>query len=269
MTPSGAGAFRFVEEDLDGPFVVEANPNYWLPNAPSIEGITWFQGALQGLGGERRGPPRGRLRHRIREASIEDFDRIRDAGFTLLQKVNELLPFFYNINTNLEPWTNPHARHAWNAGFDRTELNDIAFGGQHTPVLWGWLGPTTIYHDPDEKFWEFDPEVVQMHLNAGGFEDGFEFDMVVKAEDPVYVDPSLYAQASLAQFGITMNVVQKPSPDFWAGFYAEQDPAFAGGMSMRADIWHNARLEPGRRRGPMTTFCHPTGIRRCRLPSPR
>ena len=76
-----------------------------------------------------------------------------------------------------------------------------------------------------------------MHLAAGGLEDGFEFDMVVKAEDPVYVDPSLYAQASLAQFGITMNVVQKPPPDFYAGFYAEQDPAFAGGMSMRADIW--------------------------------
>ena len=232
--PSGAGAFRFVEEELDGPFVVEANPNYWLPNAPSIEGITWFQGALQTVGNVE-----GLLAGDydiIFDASIEDFDRIRDAGFTLLTKSTNFM-FFWNINTNLGPWGNPHARHAFNAGFDRVELNEIAFGGLHTPVEWGWLGPTTIYHDPDEKFWGFDPEAVRMHLAAGGLEDGFEFDMVVKAEDPVYVDPSLYAQASLAQFGITMNVVQKPSPDFWAGFYAEQDPAFAGGMSMRADIW--------------------------------
>ena len=62
-------------------------------------------------------------------------------------------------------------------------LNDTVFGGYNTPVLWGWLGPATIYHDPDERFWEFDPEVVQMHLNAGGFEDGFEFDVSVNAAD--------------------------------------------------------------------------------------
>ncbi len=232
--PSGAGAFRFVEEELDGPFVVEANPNYWLPNAPSIEGITWFQGALQTVGNVE-----GLLAGDydiIFDATIEDFDRIRDAGFTLLRKSTNFM-FFWNINTNLGPWGNPHARHAFNAGFDRVELNEIVYGGLHTPVEWGWLGPTTIYHDPDEKFWGLDPEAVRMHLNAGGFEDGFEFDMVVKAEDPLYVDPSLYAQASLAQFGITMNVIQKPSPDFWAGFYGEQDPAFMGGMSMRADIW--------------------------------
>ena len=231
--PAGAGAFRFVEEDLDSPFVVEANPNYWLPNAPSIERITWFQGALQSVGNVE-----GLLAGDydvVREVSIEDFGRIRDGGFTLLEEVTNFV-FFYNINTNFEPWTNPHARHAWNAGFDRTELNDVAYGGQHNPALWGWLGPTTVYHD-GEKFWEFDPEVVKMHLNAGGFEDGFEFDMVVKAEDPLYVDPSLFAQASLAQFGITMNIVQKPSPDFFAGFFAEQDSGFMGGMGMRADIW--------------------------------
>ena len=232
--PSGAGAFRFVEEELDGPFVVEANPNYWLPNAPSVERITWFQGALQTVGNVE-----GLLAGDydiIFDASIEDFDRITDAGFTLLRQSTNFM-FFWNINTNLGPWGNPHARHAFNAGFDRVELNEIAYGGLHTPVEWGWLGPKTIYHDPDEKFWGLDPEAVRMHLNAGGFEDGFEFDMVVKAEDPLYVDPSLYAQASLAQFGITMNVVQKPPPDFYAGFYGEQDPAFMGGMSMRADIW--------------------------------
>ena len=134
--PAGAGAFRFVEEDLDGPFVVEANPNYWLPNAPSIERITWFQGALQSVGNVE-----GLLAGDydvVREVSIEDFGRIRDGGFTLLEEVTNFV-FFYNINTNFEPWTNPHARHAWNAGFDRTELNDTVFGGYNTPVLWGWL----------------------------------------------------------------------------------------------------------------------------------
>ena len=232
--PVGAGAFRFVEEELDSPFIVEANPNYWQPNAPSVERITWFQGTSQTTGNVN-----GLLAGDydiVSEVSIEDHGRIEDAGFNLqLAKTNTVL--FYNLNTNLGPWGNEHARHAFNAGFDRTELNDVAYGGYHTPALWGWFGPAVIYHDPDERFWEFDPERVRMHLAAGGLEDGFEFDMVVKADDPLYVDPALFAQAQLAQFGITMNVVQKPHPDFWAGFYAETDPAFAGGMSMRGDIW--------------------------------
>ncbi len=212
---------------------MEANPNYWLPNAPSIEGITWFQGALQSVGNVE-----GLLAGDydvVREVSIEDFGRIRDAGFTLLEEVVNII-YFWNINMNFEPWTNPHARHAFNAGFDRTELNEVAFGGQHTPALWGWLGPTTVHHD-GEKFWGYDPEAVRMHLAAGGLEDGFEFDMVVKAEDPLYVDPSLFAQAQLAQFGITMNIVQKPFPDFFAGFFAGEDPGFMGGMAMKADTW--------------------------------
>ena len=83
-----------------------------------------------------------------------------------------------------------------------------------------------------------------MHLAAGGFEDGFEFDMNVKAEDPLYVDPSLYAQASLAQFGITMNVDPEAlTPTSGLEFYAEQDPAFMGGMSMRGR--HLAACSPG------------------------
>ena len=44
----------------------------------------------------------------------------------------------------------------------------MVYDNLHTPVHWGWLGPATIYHDPDETFWEFDPEVVRMHLDAGG-----------------------------------------------------------------------------------------------------
>ena len=236
MTPAvGAGAFTIhVEEDLDSPFVVEANPNYWLPNAPSIERITWFQGALQSVGNVE-----GLLAGDydvVREVSIEDFGRIRDGGFTLLEEVTNFV-FFYNINTNFEPWTNPHARHAWNAGFDRTALNDTVFGGYNTPVLWGWLGPATIYHDPDERFWEFDPEVVQMHLNAGGFEDGFEFDVSVNAADLFATNQALFAQASLANFGITMNIEAKPSPDYWQGFMTSMDGSFFGGMSARADIW--------------------------------
>ncbi len=231
--PSGTGAFRFVEEELESPFVVEANPNYWLPNAPSVERITWLQGAT--TAGNTNALLAGDL-DMVWYPPAEDYGRIEDAGFNLQAEGNNAISF-WNVNTNFEPWTNPHARHAFNAGVDQEEIVEVAYGGDSVPALWGWLGPTTLYHDPDERFWEFDPEAVRMHLAAGGLEDGFEFDMNVKSDDPYYMDPSLLAQATLAQFGITMNIVPRPHPDFWARWYAEEDAAFAGGMSMAADTW--------------------------------
>ena len=237
--PVGTGAHVHVEEARDGPWVMDANPNYWKPNAPHVEGVTYFQGAsgqAQVSGGEVIAGLLAGDYDLVFGPIPEDHDRIRDAGFGLIVQPANVLPFF-DINPNIEPWTNPHARHAWNAGFDRTALTDTVFGGYHTPVLWGWLGPTTIYHDPDERFWEFDPEVVQMHLNAGGFEDGFEFDVTVKATDLFATNQALFAQASLANFGITMNIEAKPSPDWWQGFMTSMDGSFFGGMSARADIW--------------------------------
>ena len=237
--PVGTGAHVHVEEARDGPWVMDANPNYWKPNAPHVEGVTYFQGASgqpQVSGGEVVAGLLAGDYDIVFGPIAEDHDRIRDAGFGLIVQPSNVLPFF-DINPNIEPWTNPHARHAWNAGFDRTALNDTVFGGYNTPVLWGWLGPATIYHDPDERFWEFDPEVVQMHLNAGGFEDGFEFDVSVNAADLFATNQALFAQASLANFGITMNIEAKPSSDYWRGFMTSMDGSFFGGMSARADIW--------------------------------
>ena len=233
-TPVGTGAHVFVEESLDGPFVMDANPNYWKPNAPHIEGVT-FNAGEDATFGATNALLAGDY-DAIRFPAEEDHDRIRDAGYELIIQPSNTTGF-YNMNTNIEPWNNPHARHAFNAGFDRTELNDTVFGGYHTPALWGWYGPSVIYHDPNERFWEFDPEVVQMHLAAGGFEDGLEFNMNVKADDPLYIDQSLFVQAALAQVGITMNIDAKPHPAFWSEWYAEEVGGFMGGMSMRGDIW--------------------------------
>ena len=240
-TPVGTGAHVFVEESLDGPFVMDANPNYWKPNAPHIEGVTFHAG-----GDVTTGPTNGLLAGDydvINSPVREDHDRIRDAGYDLIVQPSNSNSF-YNMNTNIEPWGNPHARHAFNAGFDRTALNDTVFGGYHTPALWGWYGPAVIYHDPDEKFWEFDPEAVQMHLNAGGFEDGLEFNMNV-SPDAFYIDQSQFVQAQLAQVGITMNIDAKPHPAFWSEWYDGTVGGFMGGMSMRGDIWQQVFWNTG------------------------
>ena len=230
--PSATGAFTFVEEDLDSPFIVDANRNYWLPNAPNVERITYFQGveAGQGTNGLIAGD------YDIHwSPSPEDFSRMEDAGLTVQVEPTNGHRFFA-LQPLYEPWINEHARHAFNAAFDRDAVVDVVYDNLHTPNHWGWLGPSTIYHDPDETFWEYDPELVRMHLDAGGLSDGFEFDMPVH-NDPVTLNETEFIQAQLAEFGIKMNLQPRPAPDFWQGFFEGTDGGQFSGMSMRADIW--------------------------------
>ena len=58
--PVGTGAHVHVEEALDGPWVMDANPNYWLPNAPSVERIIYPQAVTEG---QTNGLIAGRFRH--------------------------------------------------------------------------------------------------------------------------------------------------------------------------------------------------------------
>ncbi len=230
--PSATGAFKFVEEDLDSPFIVEANRNYWLPNAPSVERITYLQSVEAGQA--TNGLIAGDYDIQWRP-SAEDFPRMEDAGLTI-QTAPTNSHRFFALQPLHEPWINEHARHAFNAAYDRDAVVDVVYDNLHTPNHWGWLGPSTIYHDPDETFWEYDPELVRMHLDAGGLSDGFEFDMPVH-NDPVTLNETEFIQAQLAEFGIKMNIQPRPAPDFWQGFFEGTDGGQFSGMSMRADIW--------------------------------
>ena len=239
--PSATGAFTFVEEDLDSPFIVEANPNYWLPNAPSVERIIYPQAVTEG---QTNGLIAGDFDIQWRPQAA-DFGRIEDAGLNLRKKAGNEHRFFA-LQPLHEPWINEHARHAFNAAFDRDQVVDVAYDGLHTPNHWGWLGPATIYHDPDETFWEYDPELVRMHLDAGGLSDGFEFDMPL-LNDPVGVNEAEFIQAQIAEFGIKMNLQPRPAPDYYSGFFESVDGGQFSGMSMRADIWQQIFWNAGAR----------------------
>ena len=94
-TPVGTGAHVFVEESLDGPFVMDANPNYWKPNAPHIEGVT-FNAGEDATFGATNALLAGDY-DAIRFPAEEDHDRIRDAGYELIIQPSNTTGF-YNMN---------------------------------------------------------------------------------------------------------------------------------------------------------------------------
>lgn len=241
--PVGTGAFTYVDEDLDGPYKQEYFPEYWQEGAPRVERLTMYQaieptqqvnGLLTGefdfLGGV---PP-------------EDLARVEEAGKSLSVRETNALGFIY-LNPNLEPWGNIHLRQALNHAIDRDKFVEVVYENLNTANHWGYLGPALGgIHDPDEILVRHDPDRVREELELAGQPDGFEFDMNIPASA---ITGAEFVQASLAPYGIVLNIVVKPAPDFYLEFFEQRVNTFMSGMSVRADPWQQLAFL-GRADGP-------------------
>jgi ABC-type transport system substrate-binding protein len=241
--PVGTGAFKYVDEDLDGPYVQEYFPEYWQDGAPRVERLTMYQAieATQQVNGLLTGEF-----DFLDYVPAEDLLRVEDAGKSISVRETNGLGFIY-LNPNLEPWGNVHLRLALNHAIDRDKYVEVVYENLHTANHTGYLGPALggIY-DPDEILIRYDPDRVRQELELAGHPDGFEFDMNVSGGA---VTAAEFVQASLAQFGITLNIVLKPAPDFYLEFFEKRVSSFISGMSVRADPWQQLAFL-GRAEGP-------------------
>ena len=158
------------------------------------------------------------------------------------------------VNPNLEPWGNIHLRLAFNHAIDRDKYVEVVYENLHPANHWGYLGPALVgIHDPDEILIRYDPDRVREELALAGMPDGFAFDMSVPASG---VTGAEFVQASLAQFGIELNIVVRPAPDYYIEFFEERTASFMSGMSVRADPWQQIAFL-GRADGPFDFILPP------------
>ncbi|MDE2892198.1 MAG: ABC transporter substrate-binding protein [Chloroflexota bacterium] len=242
--PVGTGAFVYVDEDLDGPYRQEYFPQYWQPDAPRVAKLTMSQSieGTQGVNGLLTGefdflpgvPP-------------EDLSRVEDAGKSISVRETNALGFIY-VNPNLgEPWDNVHLRRAMNHAIDRDKFVEVVYENLNTANHWGYLGPALVgIHDPDEILIRYDPDRVREELELAGHPDGFDFDMNIPA---TAITAAEFIQASVAPFGINLNIVVKPTPDYYLEFFEKKVNTFMSGMSVRADPWQQLAFL-GRADGP-------------------
>jgi peptide/nickel transport system substrate-binding protein len=231
--PVGTGAFQYVDEDLDGPYIMGAFADYWMPNAPSVEKLILSQGVIPSQ--QANGILTGEF-DVILQTPPEDKPRLEDSSLAVaLNPTNSSAHVW--LNRNQEPWTNEHLRRAYFYALDRDRLVDVVRNGIGVPNKWGWLGPATgVYHNPDEILVEFNPERVRQELELGGAPDGFSFKANV-LNTPADITRAEFHQANLAEFGIEMEIVGRPSPDYYLEFWDLAASTLIAGMSPRADIW--------------------------------
>ncbi len=251
--PVGTGAFTYVDEDLDGPYTQEYFPEYWQDGAPRVERLTMSQSI------EPTQQVNGLLTGKFDFlASIppEDLPRVEDAGKSISVRETNALGFIY-LNPNLEPWGNIHLRQALNHAIDRDKFVEVVYENLNTANHWGYLGPALGgIHDPDEILIRHDPARVREELELAGRPDGFEFDMNIPGTS---ITGAEFIQASLAEYGIVLNIVVKPAPDYYLEFFEKRVNTFMSGMSVRADPWQQLAFL-GRADGPYD-FMLPPGDR--------
>ena len=231
--PTGAGAHKFVEEVDGDRLVFEANDDYWKPNAPLVNGVRWEMGLsteqitnalLAGDTNVQIYPDPATL------------PTIEDAGLVVRSKPTNYLHRYW-INSNMEPWTNPHLRRAVNWAVDKQALVDVVWNGIGTPAHWGWLGPATgPDHDPNYEGYVKNPDKVREELALAGFPDGFEFDMN-GFDFATWIARDEFIQAQLAEFGIIVNLDTKPSPQFWREYFDLEASGHSSTMSTSADVY--------------------------------
>ena len=241
--PVGTGAFVYVDEDLDGPYRQEYFPQYWQPDAPRVAKLTMSQ-AIEGTQAVN-GLLTGEFDF-LSAVPPEDRVRVEDAGKSFSIRETNALSFIY-LNPNLEPWGNIHLRQAVNHAIDRDKYVEVVYENLHTANHTGYLGPALggIY-DPNEILVRHDPDRVREELALAGMPDGFEFDMNLPVS---LISGGEFIQASLAQYGIILNIVVKPAPDFYLEFFEQRAASFLSGMSVRADPWQQLAFL-GRAEGP-------------------
>ena len=241
--PVGTGAFTYVDEDLDGPYKQEYFPQYWQEGAPRVARLTMSQSieATQQVNGLLTGEF-----DFLASVAPEDLARVEDAGKSISVRETNALGFIY-LNPNLEPWGNIHLRQAVNHAIDRDKFVEVVYENRNTANHWGYLGPALVgIHDPDEILIRYDPDRVREELELAGQPDGFEFDMNIPAGA---ITAAEFIQASLAQYGIALNIVVKPAPDYYLEFFEKRVNTFMSGMSVRADPWQQLAFL-GRADGP-------------------
>ena len=231
--PIGTGPFVVTEFKPNDVIQLKANENYWMEGAPKVDGIVYQFGVDSDQ--KVNAMLSGDL-DIVDNPDPNQLETLSAAGITVAkQPTNAKIRTW--LNMNMAPFDNVHVRRALNYAVDRDELNNLVYGGLHTPASTGFFGPALgADHNPDFEGYTYDPQRALAELSLAGYPDGLEYD-INTSNAPLNVAKDELIQAQYAKVGIKRNIIPKPSPDYYMEFWEEQIGAHSSGMSVRPDVW--------------------------------
>ena len=203
-TANGTGAFKFVSWTPNDKIVLEKFEDYWDADAVSITNLTLkpspdYTVAITNL---EAGDLDGLNRVTVENASaIESKEGLK----TVEASSSNTLDQFEIGRHNCEPLSDPKVMEAMLLAFDADSINEAIYQGKGQVMTSCYPAGAKYHKDVLEN--EYDLEKAKAILDETAYADGFEFDCeLLKGYDAGEMAAVIW-QASLAQIGITMNLV--------------------------------------------------------------
>lgn len=200
--PVGAGPFKFVEHRPGELIKYEANPDYWNPDLPYLDGIEYriLAEADTRLNGLLSGEVD--FVHRIEPQTVEQVEGNDDLAFEQYVGIGDAKIIY--MDTSKPPFDNKLLRQAVNYALDRESLTEAATFGTGEPAFMPIPSAHWAYQEDLAPGYEYDPEKARSLVAEAGV-DGLSFSLVHQP-DAVDTRTAEIVQAQLAEAGIDVEL---------------------------------------------------------------
>jgi ABC-type transport system substrate-binding protein len=201
--PVGTGPFRFVEHRPGELIKYEANPEYWNPELPYLDGLEYriLPEADTRLNGLLSGEVD--FVHRIEPQTVEQVDGDENLAYQQYIGIGDAKIIYFDASK--PPFDDKLLRQAVNHALDRETLTEAATFGTGEPAFMPIPSAHWAYQDDLAPGYEYDPERARELVAEAGV-DELSFSLV---HQPDAVDSRVaeIVQAQLAEAGIEVQLV--------------------------------------------------------------
>ncbi|MCB0036847.1 MAG: ABC transporter substrate-binding protein [Anaerolineales bacterium] len=230
--PVGTGPFMFVEAQPNDFVRLRANPNYWDPNLPKLQSLTFR--FITDPEARRTGLRNGSL-HIVKSVTAEDADALY--LLTNVDIINYPQDQIYYIAFNNQttgansPLADPQVRQALNYAVNRQAITNELFDRYAQPAN-SLFTPLNFGFDNTLTRFTYDPLLAQSLLEEAGYASGFTVEFVCPDMSFTnFNEVCEMVQADLATIGINANLTFI-SPDIYFESYDNGElPPLAGNQT--------------------------------------
>lgn len=227
--PIGAGAFKFVEGNLDDRIILEKFEDYHN-GAPDIDYLVFD--VIPETSSRVSALQTGEV-HRINALSPTLAKELMDDDRIEVKDVNSTRAYMAEMNTSIEPFNDPKVRQAMNYAVDMDNIIESIFGDYAIRLPGPMLIDSFAHHD-ELEFYEYNPEKAKELLKEAGYEDGFS--LIIDTEEKNKEVAEAIA-ANLREIGIDA------SARVW-DLAVLRDMLLDGERQMYVGDWGNSTLDP-------------------------
>ncbi len=200
---NGTGPFQFVEFEPGLHTILSKNPNYWKDGLPYLDQLVIIPFADDSA---RINALLSNEVQFIEYVPWVNFAQLEESPDYLLEKGYSTFNLL-RLNAGAPPFDDPLVRQAVNYLIDRTELINLAFGGEGIPIKAGLIYPGTPYYNADLERWKYDPAKGLDLLRQAGYENFSDLSFVLKcATVTVHTDSAEAIQALLSGLGVDVKL---------------------------------------------------------------